>query len=118
MRLLPFTDTLASGLDKVRAALSSSAQREMLARLGELSFVGVPALPSKDAVRRAIERAWFERQPVRITYVDARFVQTTRTVRIVGVVMHRRETLIDAVDVALDEKRQFRLDRIERADRV
>src|SRR5262245_19305288 len=49
MRLLPFAGTLASGLDKVRAALSTSAQRELLARLSELSFQGVPALPSKKA---------------------------------------------------------------------
>src|SRR3954462_2679284 len=47
MRLLPFTETLESGLDKVRAALSTSAQRELLARLEELSFHGVPGLPSK-----------------------------------------------------------------------
>ena len=32
MRLLPFADTLERGLDKVRAALSTSAQREMLTR--------------------------------------------------------------------------------------
>src|SRR5215831_4678027 len=47
MRLLPFTDTLASGLDKVRAALSVSAQRELLTRMRELTFLGVPALPCK-----------------------------------------------------------------------
>src|SRR6187402_2186696 len=47
MRLLPFTETLESGLDKVRAALSTSAQRELLVRLQELSFVGVPAIPTK-----------------------------------------------------------------------
>src|SRR5260221_11790190 len=46
-RLIPFTDTLESGLDKVRAALSTSAQRELLARLTELSFLGVPGMPIK-----------------------------------------------------------------------
>jgi len=56
MRLLPFTDTLQSGLDKVRAALSTSAQRELLARLGELLFHGVPALPSNKDVRAASYR--------------------------------------------------------------
>ena len=76
MRLLPFTETLESALDKVRAALSTSAQRELLARLDELSFLGVPALPSKKAVRAAIERAWFEQQPLRITYVDGNFIET------------------------------------------
>src|SRR5579864_6325447 len=55
MRLLPFTDTLESGLDKVRSALSRSAQRELLRRLNELAFLGVPALPCKKAVRKTVE---------------------------------------------------------------
>jgi predicted DNA-binding transcriptional regulator YafY len=114
-RLCPFTDTLEAGLDKVRAALSGSAQREMLARLGELSFLGVPSLPSKKAVRAALERAWFEQRPLRITYVDGNYVQTTRDVRVHAVVMDRRETRIDAVDVGTGEPRTFRMDRIERA---
>src|SRR5690348_124018 len=59
MRLLPFTETLETALDKVRSALSMSAQRELLKRLSELSFHGVPTLPSKKAVRTAVERAWF-----------------------------------------------------------
>jgi predicted DNA-binding transcriptional regulator YafY len=115
-RLLPFTETLESGLDKVRAALSTSAQRELLTRLEELSFHGVPALPSKKAVRAAVERAWFERQPLNITYVDGNFIQTTRDLRIESVSMDRHETRIDAVDLASGERRQFRLDRIERAE--
>ena len=81
----------------------------------ELSFHGVPALPSKKVVRAAIERAWFERQPLRITYVDGNFIQTTRQVRIESVAMDRHETRIDAVDLDSGERRQFRLDRIERA---
>ncbi len=115
MRLLPFADTLESGLDKVRAALSTSAQREMLTRLGELAFLGVPALPIKKAVRAAVERAWFEQQPIRITYVDGSFVQTTRDVRIGAVIMERHETRLDAVDVATGKRRHFRMNRIERA---
>jgi predicted DNA-binding transcriptional regulator YafY len=116
MRLLPFADTVQSALDKVRAALSASAQRELLVRLAELSFHGVPALPSKKAVRAAIERAWFERQPLRITYVDGNFVETTRDVRIVAVSMDRHETRIDTTDLGQGERRQYRLDRIERAE--
>jgi predicted DNA-binding transcriptional regulator YafY len=115
MRLLPFTDTLQSALDKVRAALSTSAQRELLTRLRELTFVGVPALPIKKAVREAIERAWFEQQPLRISYVDGNFVEMTREVRIESVLMDRHETRIDAVDLATAERRPFRLDRITRA---
>jgi predicted DNA-binding transcriptional regulator YafY len=117
-RLLPFSETLESGLDKVRAALSASAQRELLARLEELTFVGVPTLPSKKAVRAAVERAWFERQPLRITYVDRDFIQTERSIRIERVVMERHETRIDAVDLESGKRRQFRLDRIERATPV
>jgi predicted DNA-binding transcriptional regulator YafY len=118
MRLMPFTDTLESALDKVRAALSASAQRELLARLSELSFVGVPVLPSKKAVRAALERAWFEQQPVRITYVDGNFIETTRKVRIAGVVMDRHETRLDAVDLETSEQRHYRFDRITRAEAV
>jgi predicted DNA-binding transcriptional regulator YafY len=117
MRLMPFTDTLESGLDKVRGALSRSAQRELLARLKELSFVGVPALATRKAVRQAIERAWFEQQPVRITYVDGSFVETTREVRIDAVVLDRRETRIDATPLDGGEgRRHFRLDRITHAE--
>ena len=115
-RLLPFTDTLDSALDKVRGALSTSAQRDLLARLAELSFFGVPALPSKKPVRIAIERAWFEQQPLRITYVDGNFVQSTRRVRIHAVQMDRHETRIDALDLDLGERRPFRLDRILKAE--
>jgi predicted DNA-binding transcriptional regulator YafY len=115
-RLLPFSGTLESALDKVRAALSTSAQRELLTRLSELSFHGVPSLPSKQEVRAAIERAWFERQALRITYVDGNFVQSVREVRIKSVAMDRHETRIDAVDLATNERRQFRLDRITQAE--
>ena len=116
MRLLPFEGTLESALDKVRAALSTSAQRELLTRLNELAFQGVPALPSKKAVRAALERAWFEQQPLRITYVDGNFIETTRDIRIQGVVMDRHETRLHARDVESGEERHFRLDRIERAE--
>ena len=116
MRLLPFADTLESALDKVRAALSSSAQRELLDRLSELSFSGVPALPSRKAVRAALERAWFEQQPLRVTYVDGNFIETRRDLRVLGVVMDRHETRLDAVDLETQERRHFRIDRITRAE--
>jgi predicted DNA-binding transcriptional regulator YafY len=116
MRLLPFSETLASALEKVRAALSTSAQRELLRRLEELSFVDVPALPSDRAVRAALERAWFEQQPLRITYVDSNLIETTRSIRIEGVIMNRRETRIDAVQLDSGERRHFRLDHIVQAE--
>ncbi len=116
MRLIPFADTLESGLDKVRAALSASAQRELLTRLGELSFTGVPALPCDKEVRAAVERAWFEQQPLRIVYVDGKHVETTRRIRIRSVLMERHETRLDADDLDVGERRHFRLDRITRAE--
>ena len=116
MRLMPFTETLEAALDKVRAALSASAQRELLARLEELTFLGVPSLPSKKSVRAAVERAWFEQQPLRITYVDGNFIQTTRVVRLAGVILERKETRLDAVDTATGERRHFRLDRVAHAE--
>jgi predicted DNA-binding transcriptional regulator YafY len=115
-RLLPFEETLEAALDKVRAALSTSAQRELLARLEELSFSGVPGLPSKKAVRSALERAWFEQQALRITYVDRNFAESTRDVRIETILMDRHETRIVAIDLANGERRPFRLDRIARAE--
>ena len=118
MRLLPFTDTLDAGLEKVRAALSASAQRELLKRLKELSFLGVPTLPAKKHVRACVERAWFEEQPLRMTYVDRDFVETTRDVRIRSVIMDRHETRIDAEDVVTGVRRPYRLDRITRAEIV
>jgi len=116
MRLLPFSDTLETALDKVRAALSGSAQRELLVRLEELSFMGVPVLPAKKPVRAALERAWFEQQPLRVTYVDSNFLESKRDLRILGVVMDRHETRLDAVDLASGERRHFRLDRIAHAE--
>jgi predicted DNA-binding transcriptional regulator YafY len=115
MRLMPFADTLRAGLDKLRAALSTSAQRELLTRLDELTFLGVPGLPSDAGVRAAVERAWFENQPLSITYVDGDKIETTRDIRILCVIMDRHETRLDAEVLGTGERRHFRLDRITRA---
>jgi len=115
MRLIPFADTLRAGMEKLRAALSTSAQRELLARLEELTFLGVPGLPSDAAVRAAVERAWFENQPIRITYVDGNNLETKRDLHIRCVIMDRHETRLDAEDLETGERRHFRLDRITRA---
>jgi predicted DNA-binding transcriptional regulator YafY len=116
MRLIPFSETLESALDKVRSALGVSAQRDLLARLDELSFLGVPALPTKKGVRTAVERAWFEQQPLRIHYVTGSSVESQRRIRILGVHMDRHETRLDALDLDTGERRPFRLDRITRAE--
>jgi predicted DNA-binding transcriptional regulator YafY len=50
--------------------------------------------------------------------VDGNFIESTRLVRIESVVMDRHETRIDAVDLDLDERRHFRIDRIARAEVV
>lgn len=116
MRLLPFAETLGTALDKVRAALSTSAQRELLVRLQELSFQGIPALPSKKGVRAALERAWFEQRSLRITYVDGNHIESSREIRVEGVLMDRHETRVDATDLRSGERRHFRLDHIVAAE--
>jgi predicted DNA-binding transcriptional regulator YafY len=115
MRLLPFTETLARALDKVRGALSTSAQRELLQSMDSLKFVGVPALPIADALRRQLERAWFERAPLRIHYRNADGVASSRTVVVDSVILDRRVTLLNCRDVEDGAERQYRLDRIESA---
>jgi predicted DNA-binding transcriptional regulator YafY len=118
MRLLPFTDTLDAALDKVRAALGGSAQRELAQRLSTLKFLGVPARASKPEVRRALEQAWFENRPLKIWYLDGSFVQTERTVKVRSVIMERSETLLNCDDLEKNAERQFKLDRIQRAEVV
>ncbi len=115
MRALPFTETLASALDKVRAALPRPAMRDLEAKLGELSFVGVPQVPVADEVRRAVERAWFENAPLLVTYHATSGERTERTVRLRKVVMDRRETRLFVHDVERDAERELLLHRIERA---
>lgn len=116
MRLLPFTETLDRALDKVRGALSTSAQRELAGRLKELQFVGIPQPPVARAVRQAVERAWFEQQPLRITYRSGNYERSTRDIKITSVFMERTETRLNAIDLQKNEERQFRLDRIEKAE--
>lgn len=117
MRILPFTETLNSALDKVRAALSSSSQRQLVEHMQTLKFVGVPARTASAAVRSALERAWFENAELSITYAG-HSGSTQRRVRLQTVVMERGETLLNCVDLDKDEPRQFRLDRIQRAEVV
>jgi len=116
MRMMPFAGTLEGALDKVRGALSTSAQRELIGLMDELKYTGVPALPSPPKVREAIEQGWFERQPLRIRYRNANGETTTRTVRILSVIMERSVTLLNCHDLDKDEERQFRLDRVETAE--
>lgn len=115
MRLLPFLDTLAAGLDKVRAALSASAQRELATLMEGLSFVGVPAHAAPKAVREAIEQAWFEQRAVEVRYCDRDNVLTVRTVKLRAILFERASTILDCEDVTHGHSRHLRLDRIETA---
>jgi predicted DNA-binding transcriptional regulator YafY len=115
MRVIPFTEALDSALDKVRSALSTSSQRQLLEHMKTLKFIGVPAHTASPQVRRALEQAWFENAALQIRYVGSRET-TTRRVRLQSVVMERSETLLNCLDLDKNEPRQFRLERIERAD--
>src|SRR3954470_17466942 len=59
-RLIPFPAAIERAVDKVKAALSTSAQRELLQLVGELQLVGVPARPVPLTIQTAVETAWFE----------------------------------------------------------
>jgi predicted DNA-binding transcriptional regulator YafY len=113
MRTLPFVETLGTALDKVQGALSTSSQRELMQHIETLHFIGVPARAAKPEVRKVIERAWFERQPVEIGWWPRDDAQVQlRRVEIRSVVMERTETLLNCHDLDKGESRQFRFDRI------
>ncbi|MBN8616404.1 MAG: HTH domain-containing protein [Deltaproteobacteria bacterium] len=116
LRLVPFTQTLSSALDKVRAALPTAAQRRVESLGKHLTFVGVPAHKSHEHVRRAVETAWFEARPLRITYLGSDDVLSVRNVRLESVTLERTTTFLQCRDLERDEPRQFRLHRIERAE--
>ncbi len=111
-RLVPFTRTLGSAIDKVRSALATSAQRELLTLMRELTFIGIPAHPAAPGVREAVEDAWFERRAVRIQYRSADGTPSERTVRVRGLTMERSLTLLHCEDMDRREPRVLRLDRI------
>lgn len=117
LRLLPFTGTLRSALDKVHGALPPRSQRELQARMKSLSFVGVPTLAPPDPVRRVVEQAWYEGRPLRIEYDGARG-RTVRDVKITSVVLDRTETLLNCDDLEKGEGRQFKLHKIASASLV
>lgn len=116
MRLIPFPEATQRALEKVRGVLSSSAQRELLALIKQLQFVGIPAHAAPPRVTRAIEEAWFTQRALELVYNSSSGERTTRHVRIESLVMERTLTLLNCVDEAIGEKRQFRLDRIEAAE--
>lgn len=115
-RLLPFVETLRSAaIDKVQGALPTARQREVERLASTLSWIGVPSAPAPVDVRAAVEHAWVHRAPLRITYAGARGT-TVRDVTIEAVLLERTMTLLNCQDLALNEPRPFRLDRIERGE--
>jgi predicted DNA-binding transcriptional regulator YafY len=115
MRLVPFTDTLGAALDKVRGALTGSAQRELVEHMAALRFVGVPAPPPAAQVRRAVEQAWFEHLPLRVEYRRKSFERWSRELMVRGLIMERSMILLECDDVDSGQRRHVRLDHIERA---
>lgn len=114
-RFLPFLETLQGARDKVRGALSTSAQRELIDHLGTVSTVGVPAPPISTAVQRALEAAWFENRSMWILYRKPDGREQKRTIRVRNLVFDRSTTLLNCVDLERGEDRQFRLDRVIKA---
>ena len=117
-RLMPFPNAIERAADKVRAALTTSAQRELLSLIGQLQLVGVPALPIPAAVRDAVETAWFESRALRIVYAKSQWQLSPRLVRIRNLVFDRQITLLNCVDLETGQDRQIRLDRIKQASLV
>lgn len=114
-RFLPFLETLQAARDKVRGALSTSAQRELIDHLGTVATVGVPAPPIPPSVQRALEAAWFENRSMWILYRKPDGREQKRTIRVRNLVFDRSSTLLNCVDLERGEDRQFRLDRVIKA---
>ena len=132
MRWMPFEEVLGAGLDKVRGALSISAQRDLIDHMGGLQFMGIPAHVSAPGVRAAVEQAWFERRSLRVTYRSGEGALKELLVRVEGVLLDRQHTYLqcespapqrtEPIPVQTERKasegegrRTLRLDRIERA---
>ena len=115
LRVVPFTETLEAGADKVRAALSESSQRALLSVLDRLRFTGVPALETRPEVRAAVEDALVSRGPVELSFRRADDTVSVRTVTIESVVLERTSTLLNVLDQTTGERRQYPMHRIERA---
>lgn len=114
-RLLPFLDTLSAARDKVRGALSASAQRELAELLAGVTTAGVPGLPVAPGVQRVLEAAWFESRPMWISYRKSDGREQRREVLVRNLVLDRAVTLLNCTDLELGAERQFRLDRVMKA---
>ena len=59
-RVIPFIETLRSGLDKVQGALPARRQREVEHLASTLLWFGVPARAAPAKVRSVVEQAWLQ----------------------------------------------------------
>lgn len=114
-RLMPFVETLRSAVDKVQGALPAARQREVTRLASTLDWIGVPARSATAEVRAAVEQAWVHSLPLQLAYDGARGV-THRRVRIEAVLLERTMTLLNCHDLEIDDKRQFRMHQVLRAE--
>lgn len=114
-RQMPFVETLRSAIDKVQGALPAARQREVGRLVSTLSWIGVPARAASAEVRQAVEQAWVQDAPLRITY-DGSSGVSERNVHLEAVLLERTITLLNCRDLDLDEPRQFRMHRILHAE--
>lgn len=115
MRWMPFAEVLKAGVDKVRGALSTPAQRELVSHMAGLQFVGIPTHPVAPGVRAALEQAWFEHRPLKVRYRNSEGVVSERTLVVEGVLLDRQHTYVKADASTPEAHRTLRLDRIEEA---
>lgn len=116
LRTIPFVGTLQAALDKVRGALSASAQRELVDRADALRFVGVPTLPVPDAVRAAVETAWLEGRELHVRGETRDGVAFDEVVVVEGILMERHVARLLCVARGETEVRALRLDRLVLAE--
>lgn len=116
LRVIPFVETLATALDKVRGALSASAQRELVQRADAMQFIGVPTLPVDREVRAAIEAAWLDATPVRIRGQGRDGQDFDEVVHVHGLLVERQVVRVLVMRNGETEARALRLDRIAWAE--
>ena len=115
-RVMPFTETLQAGLDKVRGALSPVRQRAAHRLRASLQFTGVPTLTASAAVRSVVEAAWLADAPLIITYAKkGQGPGPQRRIHIRTLVLTHAETLLNCDDLDLGQPRQFALHRVKTA---
>ena len=112
---MPFPKTIESAVDKVRAALSTSAQRELLTLVARAAAGRRSCAAGARRGARRGRAAWFESRTLRIVYEKKAWQLSPRLVRIRNLVFDRQVTLLNCIDLESGQDRQFRLDKIKQA---